>query len=79
MRFAFWAPQSKILPTLMPEVQEIFMFYHFLSNESKNNAVLKRSIVYFRGHVGFKAKTKDLSFKAKAKDFILCSRGQRRP
>ena len=52
-----------------------------LFNQSKNNGVIESKTGYFRGHVGFGAKTKakDLSFEAKAMDFKICPRGQGHP
>ena len=46
----------------------------FLFNQTKNYAALKPWARHFRGHVGFEAKGKDLSFEAK--DLKLCPRGR---
>ena len=40
----------------------------------KESAVLEPRTGYFREFVGFEAKTKDLAFEAKAKDFKMCPR-----
>ena len=49
----------------------------FLFNESKNSAVSELRTSHFRGLEGFKAT--DLSFKATAKEFKMCPRGQGGP
>ena len=48
-------------------------------NNSKNSAVLEPRTGQFLRTWGLEAKAKDLTFEAKAKDFKICTRGQRRP
>ena len=48
-------------------------------NDSKNSAVLEPRTGQFSRTLGLEAKAKNLTFEAKAKDFKMCPRGQRRP
>ena len=79
MRFADWAPnQLKIFATPIPKFKKFIYLVIFLFNHLKNNAILEPRTENFRKLEGFEAKTKDLSFEAKAKEIKMCSRGRLR-
>ena len=66
-KFFRLSPKTKVFKSFSGDLQNF--------NDSRNSAVFKPTTGQFLRTWGFEAKTKDLTFEAKAKDFKMCSRG----
>ena len=66
--------KSRILRSISGEEKKGHAFSPFLTNQKIVLSSTEEKV--FSGLVGFEAKTKDLTFEEKAKDFKMCPRGQ---